>query len=100
MVFLFGLDLDGDRSVDNVTLSADEVDELNNNAFQTAITKGDAETSDSIWSRVVSVTAHLLLYSSPVGTSTKNITFDGKDYSDTRYRRAFDTTINIRNRTP
>lgn len=99
MVITYGLDTDGDatRTVDLAGQSATTVGGID---YQTAIDNYDAQATDTPWSRVVRVNMQLLLSSKPVGTTLKSFTFDNVDYSDTRSRRVFSTSINIRNRTP
>lgn len=108
----YSLDIDGDpfRSIDpGVTkLTAQQVGALTSTNFATAISKGDADPSDSPWSRVTRVDIRLLLQSKEVGTSSKSYSFDGVNYDgvdqalpqDNRYRREFVSAINLRNRTP
>ncbi|MDH5179401.1 MAG: PilW family protein [Gammaproteobacteria bacterium] len=87
MVIRYGRNSDNDLSVDRVE-------------------KADAVPANS-WSKVLNVYVRLLMASDPVGTAGKSYTFDGQVFDgvanplpgDTRYRKEFVTTINLRNRT-
>jgi len=107
LVITYGLDTDGDpgRSVDTEMFAA-AIDAAGLPLIQNAIQRDMDEgrpvkiAVTSPWSRVVRVNLQLLLASEPVGTTLKPFNFDGVNYNDTRSRRVFSTSINIRARTP
>lgn len=107
MAITYGLDTDGDagRGVDqvgnNINIAAKDVAGINIDTALDAEYRREDRFPGTAWSRVVRVNLQLLLASDPEGTTNKpTFTFNGKTYDDTRSRRIFNTTVNIRSRTP
>jgi len=85
MVLNYGIDTDGNNSINEIRSSA------------AAVPAAD-------WSKVINVYVRLLFRSDEVGTANKPYRFNGTDVAatdaDKHYRKEFVTAINLRNRTP